>query len=80
MKTPSMLIAATALCLLASPAFAVDTTKVYNSGILVLLFLGVCALIVLVQVMPALVMMFGAIKGLVRNALRGSPAPAGARK
>jgi hypothetical protein len=50
MKTTSMITAVMALILAATPAFAtVDTTRVYNSGILAILFFGVCALIVLVQ-------------------------------
>jgi hypothetical protein len=80
MKKMTTIIMAMALCLTAAPAFAVDTTKVYNSGILVILFLGVCALIVLVQLMPALVMLAGSIKGMLRGKARGSIAPAQARK
>jgi hypothetical protein len=74
MKSTTMIITALAICLSAAPAFAVDTTKVYTSGILVILFLGVCALIVVAQLMPAMVMLARTIKGLVRNALRGNPA------
>jgi len=54
-----------------SPALAVDTSKVYNSGILVLVFFGVLALIVLVQLIPALVMLFGMVRGFMKNALSG---------
>ena len=49
----------------AGPAFAVDTTKTYNSGICVSLFLGMCALIVVAQMVPALVLLMGTIKALV---------------
>lgn len=77
MKKMTTIIMAMALCLTAAPAFAVDTTKVYNSGILVILFLGVCALIVLVQLMPALVMLAGSIKSMIRGGARNAtPVPA----
>jgi hypothetical protein len=52
----------------AAPAFAVDTTRVYNSGILVLLFLGVCALIVVVQLIPAIMLLFGSLRTMLRGA------------
>ncbi len=47
-----------------SPAFAADTI-VYKSGILVSVFVGVCALIVVAQLVPALILVAGFIKGLV---------------
>jgi len=50
------------------PAYAVDTTKTYQSGILVLVFLGICALIVVAQLLPSLIMLFSWIKGLTRRA------------
>ena len=50
MQSVKMLFAALALMLMAvSPALAVDTSKTYNSGILVLLFVGFCALIIIAQ-------------------------------
>jgi hypothetical protein len=53
----------------AAPALAaVDTAKVYNSGILVLLFLGVCALIVVVQLIPAMMLLFGSLRTMLRGA------------
>lgn len=51
----------------ALPAYAVDTTKTYQSGILVLVFLGVCALIVVVQLVPSLILLFSWIKGLSKQ-------------
>jgi hypothetical protein len=51
----------------ALPAYAVDTTKTYQSGILVLVFLGVCALIVVAQLMPSLILLFSWIKGLSKH-------------
>ena len=53
--------------LLATPAFAVDTAQTYRSGILVVGFLAFCALILVVQLLPALMMLFGWIKGAFRK-------------
>jgi hypothetical protein len=52
------------LALAATPAFAVDTSVTYKSGILVLVFLGVLALIVVAQLVPALILMIGFLKGV----------------
>jgi hypothetical protein len=48
-------------------AFAADTHKVYASGILVLVFIGFVALVVVVQMIPAIITLVGMIKGLVRD-------------
>lgn len=70
MKTLRTIMAGCSMvAFLASPALAVDTSKVYNSGILVLVFFGVLALIVLVQLIPALVMLFGMVRGLMKNVM-----------
>jgi len=69
MKTTSIIISA-AVLLLASitSAFAsgsaayVDTSLTYNSGILVLAFAGFLALVVVVQLVPALISLYGMIK------------------
>jgi nucleoside phosphorylase len=45
-------------------AFAATTQHIDNSGIFSWIFLGFCAVIVLMQVMPALLMMLGMAKGL----------------
>ena len=44
-----------------SPALAADTV-VYKSGILVSVFVGICALIVVAQLVPALMLLVGFIK------------------
>lgn len=41
------------------------TNKVFVSGPLVMLFLGFCALVVVVQCIPAIVMLYSMIKGAV---------------
>lgn len=52
---------------LAGPAFAVDTTKTYSSGILVGAFLAFCGLIVVMQLMPTIMLLVGFIKGLIKG-------------
>jgi len=41
------------------------TNKVFVSGPLILLFLGFCALVVVIQCIPAIIMLYGMIKGTV---------------
>lgn len=53
--------------MLVSPAFAVDTTATYNSGILVLLFIGFCALLIVAQLVPAVLMLFGMTKAVSKG-------------
>jgi hypothetical protein len=49
------------------PAFAVDTSKTYSSGLLIGIFLAFCALIVVVQLMPSVMLLIGFVKGLARR-------------
>ena len=50
-----------------SPALAADTTKTYTSGILVLLFVGFCALLVVMQLLPAVMNLIGMTKQAAKN-------------
>jgi len=50
-----------------SPALAADTSKVYTSGILVLLFVGFCALLVVAQLLPAVMNLLGVTKQAAKN-------------
>ena len=43
------------------------TNKVFISGPLILLFLGFCALVVVIQCIPAIIMLTGMIKGALSN-------------
>ena len=45
-------------------AFAASTPRVDDSGLFVWIFLGFCALIVIAQVMPALLLLLGMAKGV----------------
>ena len=71
MKTMRTLLAAAGIILLTvHQAWAVDTTQTYQSGIMVLLFLGVCALIIVAQMVPALLLMLGTLSAFAKK-LRG---------
>jgi DNA-binding NtrC family response regulator len=63
------------LILLAVPAMAADTTKVYSSGLLVLLFVGFCALLVVAQLLPAVMNLMGMTKNVAKGSV-GSKAHA----
>jgi hypothetical protein len=54
-----------AVSLVAVPsAFASTTARVYSSSTLVLAFVGFLALVVVIQLIPAIMTLFGALKGL----------------
>lgn len=55
------------LALMADPALAVDTSQTYSSGILVGAFLAFCALIVVAQLMPTLIILFSFVKELING-------------
>ena len=69
MKALSTVISAVAISLVTSTAALASsgaaTNKVFVSGPLILLFLGFCALVVVVQCVPAIIMLVGMIKGTV---------------
>ena len=68
MKGMRIILNALMLSLATVPcAFAATTTKVYNSGILVLAFLGFCALVVVIQLIPAIMTVVGMLKGLAKK-------------
>ena len=66
-KIRSLFLGMSMLMLMADPVLAVDTNQTYNSGILVATFLGFCALIVVAQLMPTLIILFSFIKGLIKG-------------
>lgn len=69
MKPATILTTAIVLFASLTSAFAsaaagqVDTSLTYNSGILVLAFAGFLALVVVVQTIPAIISLYGMIKG-----------------
>lgn len=50
-----------------APALAASGAREDNSGIFVWIFLGFCALIIVVQLLPAVMMMLGFAKGLKKE-------------
>lgn len=66
------IITTLSLILFAVPAFAIDTTQTYNSGILVLLFVGFCALLIVAQLVPAVLTLIGMTKAVVKQGGRST--------
>jgi len=66
-KLRNALMGMAMLMTMVTPAFAVDTTKTYSSGLLVGAFLAFCALIVVVQLMPTIMLLVGFVKGLIKD-------------
>ncbi len=67
-KTLTALVSAPVLSLITSTAaHAASTQKVYTSGILVLVFLGFCALVVIAQLIPAIVTLVSMIRGVEKK-------------
>ena len=56
----------------AAPALAVDTSQTYSSGILVGVFVAFCALIIVFQLMPTIMLLVGFIKGLFKSSEKQS--------
>ena len=66
MKALSTLFSAASISLVTSTAALASsgvTNKVFVSGPLILLFLGFCAVVVVIQCIPAIIMLYGMIKG-----------------
>jgi hypothetical protein len=62
-----------AVSLVAVPsAFASTTARVYSSSTLVLAFVGFLALVVVVQLIPAIMTLFGALKGMAKKENKAS--------
>lgn len=67
------------LTLLASPALAASARQ-DSSGLVVWIFLGFCALIVVAQLVPVVLMALGLIKGVAGREAHDSPRPQEAAK
>ena len=65
--TVTTLCSTLAMNLAGTAAYAADTHKVYSSGILVLAFIGFVALVVVVQMIPAIITLCGMVKGLLSD-------------
>ena len=67
MKTTALKTALMTSIGFASNAFAASSAREDNSGLFVWIFLGFCALIVVAQLMPVMLLMFGFAKGLGKD-------------
>ncbi len=63
----TFLITFALMLMVVSPALATDTSKTYNSGLLVLLFVGFCALVIVAQLVPAVLALFGMTKEAAKS-------------
>ena len=68
------------MLMFAPPSIAADTSKTYNSGILVLLFVGFCALLIVAQLLPAVLALFGMTKKAAKSNQAAQRATASAKK
>jgi hypothetical protein len=68
LSTVALLFASLSTAVAAGSAAHIDTSVTYNSGILVLAFAGFLALVVVMQVVPALISLYGMIKGAAEAA------------
>ncbi len=59
------ILALTALLGTGTAAHAASTNTIYTSGWLVLAFFGFCALVIAIQLIPAIIMLAGMLKALV---------------
>lgn len=58
----------------ATPLWALtDGREIDNSGLFVWIFLGFCALIVVAQLIPAAMMLFGVVKGVKKDKAEIAP-------
>lgn len=72
-QTLTAVCSAVALSLVTSTgAHAASTNKVFVSGPLILLFLGFCALVVVIQCIPAILTLYGMITGAASNKEKAS--------
>ena len=68
MQAAKPFLASLALLLMfAPPSMAADVSKTYNSGLLVLLFVGFCALLIVAQLVPAVLALFGLTKEAAKH-------------
>lgn len=79
-KLQTIPIALTLLIMTVPEAFAATTTRVYSSGLLVLAFLGFCALVVVIQMIPAIITLWGIVKELATGKGKEAEAKAEAKR
>jgi hypothetical protein len=68
MKGKRIFATTLAMLLVAVPsAFAATTTRVYSSTILALVFVGFLALVVVIQLIPAIMTLIWSLKGIAKK-------------
>jgi hypothetical protein len=68
MKATRIFPSTLAMILAAVPnAFASTSTRVYSSSTLVLAFVGFLAMVVVIQLIPAIMTLIGSLKGLAKK-------------
>jgi hypothetical protein len=66
-------IGLTVLCGDVAKVWAADAAREDNSGLFVWIFLAFCALIVVAQLIPAIMMLLGVAKGVKKETLQATP-------
>ena len=66
-RTKTVLTSLSLVMMTVAPALAADTTTTYTSGILILAFVGICALLVVAQLLPAIRSLFGMTKDAAKK-------------
>lgn len=66
-KLTSTLAPLAVVLMTSTGAHAASTNKVFMSNTLIFLFLGFCALVVVIQLIPAIITLHAMIKGAVSN-------------
>lgn len=66
-KITSALIPFVAVLMTSTGAHAASTSKVFMSNSLIFLFLGFCALVVVIQLIPAIITLHAMIKGALSS-------------
>ena len=74
MTTRTAMLSGALLLLSSVPAFAVNTAKVYKSGPLVLIFIGFFALLIVLQLLPAISTLYGLLKGVFADRTKNARA------
>jgi hypothetical protein len=73
-------IGLTVLCGDVTTVWAADAAREDNSGLFVWIFLAFCALIVVAQLIPAVMMLLGIAKGVKKETMQAAPETADQQK
>ncbi|MDD2582372.1 MAG: hypothetical protein PHR66_10310 [Desulfuromonadaceae bacterium] len=79
-NTVTVLLASLTSAIASAATEAVDTSQTFNSGILVLVFVGFLALVVVVQTIPAIITLYSMIKAAASESDKSKEVLSTARK